>query len=107
MRAPPGNDSILCVHDLEIDTSSCTVRRAGVQRVLTLREHALLVLLAARRGKVMTRSVILERLYDDVDQMTPNAVNVLIASLRNKIDRDFQPPLILTCRGRGYMLRDD
>jgi DNA-binding response OmpR family regulator len=98
---------LLRIHDLEIDTASRTVRRAGQTIHLTPREYALLEFLAYHHGKVVTRSMIWEHLYDDQDESTSNVVDVYIRYLRNKIDRGFEPPLILTRWGEGYMLRGD
>jgi DNA-binding response OmpR family regulator len=98
---------LLRVHDLEIDTASRTVKRAGRSIHLTPREYALLEFLAFHRGKVTTRSMIWEHLYDDQDENTSNVVDVYIRYLRNKIDKGFEPPLILTRWGEGYMLRGD
>ena len=98
---------LLRVHDLEIDTSSRTVRRAGKELRLTPREYALLEFLAFHRGKVVTRSMIWEHLYDEQDESTSNVVDVYIRYLRNKIDKGFDPPLILTRWGEGYLLRGD
>jgi DNA-binding response OmpR family regulator len=98
---------LLRVHDLEIDTASRTVKRGGRSIHLTPREYALLEFLAFHRGKVTTRSMIWEHLYDDQDENTSNVVDVYIRYLRNKIDKGFEPPLILTRWGEGYMLRGD
>jgi DNA-binding response OmpR family regulator len=98
---------LLRVHDLEIDTASRTVKRGGRSIHLTPREYALLEFLAFHRGKVTTRSMIWEHLYDDQDENTSNVVDVYIRYLRNKIDKGFDPPLILTRWGEGYMLRGD
>src|SRR6516164_498163 len=98
---------LLRVHDLEIDTSSRTVRRAGKELRLTPKEYALLEFLAFHRGKVVTRSMIWEHLYDEQDESTSNVVDVYIRYLRNKIDKGFDPPLILTRWGEGYLLRGD
>lgn len=100
-------DPILRCHDLEIDTNSRTVKRAGKAIHLTPREYALLEFLAFHKGKVVTRSMIWEHLYDEHDENTSNVVDVYIRYLRNKIDKDFHPPLILTRWGEGYMLRGD
>jgi DNA-binding response OmpR family regulator len=97
---------LLRVHDLEIDTASRTVKRGGKSIHLTPREYALLEFLAFHRGKVTTRSMIWEHLYDDQDENTSNVVDVYIRYLRNKIDKGFDPPLILTRWGEGYMLRE-
>jgi DNA-binding response OmpR family regulator len=98
---------LIRVHDLEIDTASRTVKRNGQSIHLTPREYALLEFLAFHRGKVTTRSMIWEHLYDDQDENTSNVVDVYIRYLRNKIDKGYEPPLILTRWGEGYMLRSD
>jgi DNA-binding response OmpR family regulator len=100
-------DPVLRVHDLEIDTASRCVKRAGQAIHLTPREYALLEFLAFHRGKVATRSMIWEHLYDEQDESTSNVVDVYIRYLRNKIDKGFDPPLILTRWGEGYLLRGD
>ncbi len=100
-------DPVLRVHDLEIDTASRTVKRAGKQIKLTPREYALLQFLAFHRGKVVSRSLIWEHLYDEHDENTSNVVDVYIRYLRTKIDKDFETPLILTRWGEGYMLRGE
>lgn len=100
-------DPVLKIHDLEIDTTSRTVKRSGRPIHLTPREYGLLEFLAYHRGKVVTRSMIWEHLYDEHDENTSNVVDVYIRYLRNKIDKDFQPPLIVTRWGEGYMLRGE
>jgi DNA-binding response OmpR family regulator len=100
-------DPVVRVHDLEIDTATRTVKRGGQSIHLTPREYALLEFLAFHRGKVVTRSMIWEHLYDEHDESTSNVVDVYIRYLRNKIDKDFELPLILTRWGEGYMLRGD
>jgi DNA-binding response OmpR family regulator len=100
-------DPVLRVHDLEIDTTARIVKRAGQAIHLTPREFALLQFLAFHRGKVVTRSMIWEHLYDEHDENTSNVVDVYIRYLRNKIDKDFELPLILTRWGEGYMLRGE
>lgn len=98
-------DPILRVFDLEIDTAARTVRRGGQPIHLTPREYGLLEFLAYHRGKVVTRTMIWEHLYDEHDESTSNVVDVYIRYLRNKIDKGYDPPLILTRWGEGYMLR--
>jgi DNA-binding response OmpR family regulator len=100
-------DPVIRIHDLEIDTSSRTVKRAGQLIQLTPREYSLLEFLAFHRGKVATRTMIWEHLYDEQDESTSNVVDVYIRYLRNKVDKGFDPPLILTRWGEGYMLRGD
>ena len=100
-------DPVVRVHDLEIDTAGRSVKRSGQSIHLTPREYALLEFLAFHRGKVVTRSMIWEHLYDEHDENTSNVVDVYIRYLRNKIDKGFEPPLILTRWGEGYLLRGD
>jgi DNA-binding response OmpR family regulator len=100
-------DPIIRIHDLEIDTASHAVRRAGQQIHLTPREYALLEFLAFHRGEVVTRSMIWEHLYNEEDENTSNVVDVYIRYLRNKIDKGFEMPLILTRWGEGYQLRGE
>ncbi len=106
-RGHQQKDPVLRCHDLEIDTAARNVKRAGKPIHLTPREYALLEFLAFHRGKVVTRSMIWEHLYDEYDENTSNVVDVYIRYLRNKIDKEFDPPLILTRWGEGYMLRGD
>jgi DNA-binding response OmpR family regulator len=100
-------DPVIRIFDLEIDTAAHTVRRAGQEIHLTPREYALLEFLAFHHGEVVTRSMIWEHLYNEEDENTSNVVDVYIRYLRNKIDKGFDPPLILTRWGEGYQLRSD
>jgi DNA-binding response OmpR family regulator len=100
-------DPILRVLDLEIDTAAHSVKRSGQAIHLTPREYSLLQFLAFNRGKVVTRSMIWDHLYDEHDENTSNVVDVYIRYLRTKIDKGFEPPLILTRWGEGYMLRSE
>jgi DNA-binding response OmpR family regulator len=98
-------DPVIRIHDMEIDTAARSVTRSGQRIHLTPREYALLEFLAFHQGKVVTRPMIWEHLYDEEDENTSNVVDVYIRYLRNKIDRGFEPPLILTRWGEGYVLR--
>jgi DNA-binding response OmpR family regulator len=104
-RSHEVKNPIIRVHDLEIDTATRTARRAGQPIHLTPREYALLQFLAFHQGKVVSRSMIWEHLYDEHDESTSNVVDVYIRYLRNKIDKGFDPQLILTRWGEGYLLR--
>jgi DNA-binding response OmpR family regulator len=106
-RSHQVKDPVLRVDDLEIDTSSRTVKRAGQAIHLTPREFALLQFLAFHRGKVVTRTMIWEHLYDEYDENTSNVVDVYIRYLRTKVDKGFDKPLIMTRWGEGYMLRGE
>ncbi len=100
-------EPVLRVFDLEIDTAARVVRRGGVEIHLTPREYTLLHLLVFHRGQVVTRSLIRHHLYDENDEITSNVVDVYIRYLRGKIDKGFDPPLIMTRRGVGYLLRKE
>lgn len=100
-------DPILRCYDLEIDTAAHLVRRRGQMIDLTATEYRFLELLALNRGKVVTHDMFVEHLYDEYDDVTRNLVAVYIRYLRRKIDHGFDPPLILTRRAEGYMLRPD
>ena len=100
-------DPVLRIFDLEIDTAALKVKRSGKVIQLTPKEYALLEFLAFHRGKVATRTMIWEHLYDDQDESTSNVVDVYIRYLRNKIDKGQELPLILTRWGEGYLLRGE
>ncbi len=92
------------IADLEIDTTRKTVRRDGMQVVLTPSEYALLEYLALRAGEVVSRTDIWEHLYDFDSSATSNVVDVFIKRLREKLESGRQPRLIHTKRGHGYFL---
>ncbi|WP_455378493.1 response regulator [Petrachloros mirabilis] len=95
----------LTMADLEIDPLAHRVWRAGKEIVLTNKEYALLEYLARNQNRVLTRTAIIEHVWDiHYDGMT-NIVDVHIKALRTKLDRDFSVPLIQTVRGVGYMLK--
>lgn len=106
-RGHQAKDPVIKIHDLEIDTGAKMVRRAAKEIYLTPREFALLRFLAYHRGKVVSRSMIWEHLYDENDDNTSNVVDVYIRYLRNKIDKNHSPQLILTRWGEGYMIKGD
>ncbi len=95
------------IFDLEIDTATHMVRRAGKDIALTPREYALLEFLAFHRGQVVSRTMIYNHVYNENDEKNSNVVDVYIRYLRNKIDKGFDPPLIQTRWGEGYMLRGE
>ena len=92
--------------DLEIDTAARHVRRGGQTIDLKLKEYALLEFLLRNARRPVTRTMIVEHVWDIHFDSVSNVVDVHINSLRNKIDKGFQPPLIHTVRGVGYMLSD-
>jgi DNA-binding response OmpR family regulator len=100
-------DPVLRIYDLEVNTAARTVKRGGKTIDLTATEYRFLELLALNRGKVVTHDMFVEHLYDEYDDVTQNLVTVYIRYLRQKIDQGFDPPLIITRRGEGYMLLAD
>jgi two-component system, OmpR family, response regulator len=93
--------------DLSLDLVSRKVERAGRTIELQPREFALLEYLLRNPGQVLSKTMILERVWGyDFDPQT-NVVDVLVHRLRNNIDRDFEPKLIQTLRGVGYILKAD
>ena len=97
-------DPIIRVRDLEVNTVSRIVRRAGERIDLTAREYALLEFLAHRAGEIVSRSEIWEHVYDFRSTVESNVVDVYIGYLRKKIERPGLPRLIYTRRGQGYVL---
>jgi DNA-binding response OmpR family regulator len=100
-------DLILHIGELEINLTARSVQREGQAIPLTRREFELLELLARHRGRVVSSTMIWEHLYRELNEAPSNIVAVYIRYLRNKIDRKFGKPMILTFWGRGYMLRDE
>jgi DNA-binding response OmpR family regulator len=103
-RQYKAKDPIVRIEDLEIDTTSRIVRRAGKTIEMTPREYALLEFLALRRGELVTRTDIWDHVYALRDDSTSNVVDVFIGHLRRKIEMPGLPRLIHTRRGHGYML---
>lgn len=103
-RAYGGKSPRLAIADLELDTATRQVCRAGCAIELTPREYALLELLAHRQGTVVTRDEIREHCYGFAEEAGSNVIDVYIGYLRRKIDSDGLTPLIHTRRGHGYQL---
>jgi two-component system OmpR family response regulator len=97
--------SVVAVGDLSLDPASRTVARAGTRVELTAREFALLELLMRRAGEVLTRTRILEHVWDFAYDGDSNVVDVYIRYLREKVDRPFGRHSIETVRGSGYRFR--
>lgn len=102
-----GKDEVrLRIADLEMDTGTRTVRRAGRKIELKPKEYALLEFLMRNAHRPVTRTMIIEHVWDIHFDAFSNVVDVHINWLRNKIDKGFSLPLIRTIRGVGYMLTD-
>jgi heavy metal response regulator len=105
LRRPPlQSGNILQVGDLEMDLSQHEVRRAGKLLELSPREFALLELFLRHPNQVLSRTQIIEHIWNFEFYSETNVVDVYIGYLRRKIDRGFHPPLIQTIRGVGYRL---
>jgi DNA-binding response OmpR family regulator len=97
---------ILRVADLTLDTINRQARRGGTLFELTTREYRLLEFLMRSAGRICTRMAILEKVWDyDFDPGT-NLIDVYIKRLREKIDEGFEPRLLHTVRGSGYMMKE-
>jgi len=94
----------LRVSDLVLDRLARKVTRAGRSIDLTVKEFVLLEYLMVNEGQVCSRNMIIEHVWDQSFDSFTNIVDVYIRYLRNKIDRNFEPPLIHTVRGVGYVL---
>jgi two-component system OmpR family response regulator len=96
----------LSVLDLEMNLLARTVTRAGKPILLQPREFKLLEYLMRNAGHVVTRTMLLENVWDYHFDPQTNVIDVHISRLRSKIDRGFAKPLLHTVRGSGYMIRD-
>lgn len=94
----------LKVGDLEIDLLTHKVTRAGVAISLQPREFRLLEFLMKHAGQVVTRTMLLENVWDYHFDPQTNVIDVHVSRLRQKVDKDFDTPLIATVRGVGYTL---
>jgi len=106
-RRGSGGETKLKIADLEMDILSRTVKRSGTPILLQPKEFQLLEFLMRHAGQVVTRTMLLEKVWDYHFDPQTNVIDVHISRLRRKLDRDFSPPLLHTVRGAGYLLRDD
>jgi DNA-binding response OmpR family regulator len=105
-QRPEGADSRLQVADLVLDVERHAVTRAGSRIHLTPKEFQLLEHLMRNEGFVASRSMIAEKVWGYGFESYSNAIDVHVNSLRRKIDREFEPKLIHTVKGIGYVLED-
>ena len=103
-RGPIARSSVLRVADLEVDRLTQQVRRGGRRIELTPKEYALLEYLAANPGRVFSRTMIIEHVWDQSFGGLTNIVDVYVRHLRAKVDSPFPVKLIRTVRGVGYGL---
>ena len=103
-EARPSADPRLTVGDLEIDPLSRTVRRAGRAIELKPREYRLLEYFARNPGRVVTRTMLLEQVWDYHFDPGTNVIDVHVSRLRRKLEDGFDQPILHTVRGAGYRL---
>jgi two-component system copper resistance phosphate regulon response regulator CusR len=95
------------VADLEIDSLRKQVKRAGLRIELTPKEYALLEYLASNHSRVVSRTMIMEHVWDQSFEGLTNIVDVYVRHLRAKVDDPFPEKLIRTVRGVGYRLTEE
>jgi two-component system OmpR family response regulator len=107
-RNRPGlaEDTVYRVNSLELDRLAHKLTRDGKDIPLQPREFRLLEYLMKHAGQVVTRTMLLENVWDYHFDPQTNVIDVHISRLRAKIDKGFDPPLLQTIRGAGYMIRD-
>ena len=108
-RRPPlrGEDTLLAVGDLQMDVVRRTVTRRGERIDLQPREFRLLEILMRNKGRVVTRTMLLERVWDFHFDPKTSVVETHISRLRAKVDKPFDRELIQTVRGTGYRIHAD
>jgi two-component system response regulator MprA/two-component system response regulator TrcR len=102
-----GGDEVLRVDDLEVNTATREVKRGKRRLDLTLREYELLEFMARNPRRVLSRDILLSRVWGQVSGVETNVVDVYVAYLRNKLEAPGEPKLIHTVRGVGYALRGE
>jgi two-component system copper resistance phosphate regulon response regulator CusR len=106
-RQPSTRNNVLRVGDLELDRLGQQVRRAGKRIELTSKEYALLEYLASHAGRVLSRTMIIEHVWDESFEGLTNIVDVYVRHLRSKVDDPFPTKLIRTVRGAGYSIGEE
>lgn len=99
-------DTVVQVGDLDVNMTTQEVRRGDLRIDLTGREYDLLEYLARNARRVLSRDMILDRVWQHTPDVDPNVLDVYIGYLRKKIERPGQPRLIQTVRGMGFALRE-
>jgi two-component system OmpR family response regulator len=105
-RSGRGEETLYRVGDLELDRLSHRVTRGESEIVLQPREFRLLEYLMKHAGQVVTRTMLLENVWDYHFDPQTNVIDVHMSRLRSKIDKGFARPLLHTVRGAGYVIRD-
>ena len=105
-RGPVNRASAIRINNLELDRLSQQVKRGGQRIDLTSKEYALLEYLMSNAGRVLSRNMIIEHVWDQTFDGITNIVDVYIRHLRNKVDDGHEPKLLHTVRGVGYTIRE-
>jgi len=105
-RGPVNRASTIRINNLELDRLSQQVKRGGERIDLTSKEYALLEYLMSNPGRVLSRNMIIEHVWDQSFDGITNIVDVYIRHLRNKVDDGHEPKLLQTVRGVGYTIRE-
>ncbi|MHA1549434.1 MAG: response regulator transcription factor [Alphaproteobacteria bacterium] len=105
-QTPQAAETVYRVGDMELDRLAHTVRRDGQNIPLQPREFRLLEFLMRHAGQVVTRTMLLEKVWDYHFDPQTNVIDVHVSRLRSKIDKGFASPLLHTVRGAGYMISD-
>ena len=105
-RGGESKPAVIRVADLTLDSLTHLAARGGAAIELTAREYRLLEFLMRSAGRICGRMAILEKVWDYDFDPGSNLVDVNIMRLREKIDAEFEPKLLLTVRGLGYMIKD-
>jgi two-component system OmpR family response regulator len=105
-NAPNPQETRLKVCDLEVDLLTRQVTRGGKPIVLQPREFKLLEYMMRHAGHIVTRTMLLENVWDYHFDPQTNVIDVHVSRLRSKIDKGFEEPILQTVRGAGYMIRD-
>ena len=103
-RGPVSRGSVVRVADLELDRLSRQVKRSGKRIDLTSKEYSLLEYLVSNAGRVLSRTMIIEHVWDQSFDGITNIVDVYVRHLRSKVDEPFERRLIHTVRGFGYSI---
>jgi heavy metal response regulator len=103
-RGPVTRDSVVRVADLELDRLSQQVKRSGQRIELTSKEYSLLEYLVSNAGRVLSRTMIIEHVWDQSFDGITNIVDVYVRHLRSKVDDPYKQKLIRTVRGVGYTI---
>jgi two-component system OmpR family response regulator len=103
-RGAPERPAVLVIDDLEVDPAARSVTRDGRAVALTAREFAVLEFLVRRVGEVVSRTALLDHVWDQNYEGSTNVVDVYVGYLRRKLEEPFGRPLIRTVRGAGYVI---